>query len=115
MCVWGMWFQLPTTRNTLSLQAAQVVDRTSVDQLSTFGPILWISKEHIQKKKFKKGYVFQKTIQLTTPVGYTFIIYFKNLPVMKMLVFNFQNMMDMQKDYAYKIFNFVAFKKLIRI
>ncbi len=34
---------------------------------------------------------------------------------MKMLVFNFQNMMDMQKDYAYKIFNFVAFKKLIRI
>jgi hypothetical protein len=35
---------------------------------------------------------------------------------MKMSVFNFQNMMDMQKDYSYKKFsNFVALKKLIRI
>lgn len=34
---------------------------------------------------------------------------------MKTLVVNFQNMMDMQKDYAYKFFNLVALKKLIRI
>jgi hypothetical protein len=55
-----MWFQLPTRRKTLSLQAAQVVDRTSVGQLSTFGPILWISKEHIPKKYSRKDMYFKK-------------------------------------------------------
>jgi hypothetical protein len=32
-----------------------------------------------------------------------------------MSIVNFQNMMDMQKDHAYKFSNFVALKKLIRI
>jgi hypothetical protein len=31
--------------------------------------------------------------------------------VMKTLVVNFQNMMDMQKDYAYNFFQFKCFKK----
>jgi hypothetical protein len=39
----------------------------------------------------------------------------KRLLVMNTSVENFQNMMDMQKDYAYKFSNFVALKKLIRI
>ncbi len=36
-----------------------------------------IKRAH-SKEIFKKGYVFQKAIQLTTLVGYTFIIYNKN-------------------------------------
>ncbi len=72
-------------------------------------------KRAYSKKQIKEGYVFQKTIQLTTPVSYTFIIWKKKLLVIKMSIVNFQNMMDMQKDHAYKFSNFVALKKLIRI
>jgi thiosulfate reductase cytochrome b subunit len=40
-------------------------------------------------------------------------IHFLNLflLVMNMLVFNFQNMMNMDKRYAYQISNYVAYKK----
>jgi hypothetical protein len=47
-------------KNPKSLQAAQVVYRTSVGQLSTFGPILCISKEHIPKKYSRKDMYFKK-------------------------------------------------------
>jgi hypothetical protein len=56
----------------------------------------------------------QKKIQFTTPTGYIFI--FKNhLLIMNMTVFNFQNMMNMHKGYAYQNFNSIALKKLTRI
>jgi hypothetical protein len=115
-CVCGdMWFQLPTTRKSLSLQAAQVVDRTSVGQLSTFRPILWKSKEHIPTKKIQGRICISKnnSINYTSQLHIHYVK--KKLLVMKTSVVNFQNMMDMQKDYAYHFFNFVALKKLIRI
>jgi hypothetical protein len=38
------------------------------------------------------------------------------LPIMNKLVFNFQNMMDMHKGYAYQNFNSITYqKKLIRV
>jgi hypothetical protein len=73
-----------------------------------------------QKSIFQKEIQERICISENNSINYTSRLHIhyllkEKLPVMKMLVFNFQNMMDMQKDYAYKIFNFVAFKKLIRI
>jgi hypothetical protein len=57
----------------------------------------------------------KKEIQITTPNGYIFIYKKNHLSIMNMMVFNFQNMMNMHKGYAYQNFNFIALKKLTRI
>jgi hypothetical protein len=60
----------------------------------------------------KEGYVFQKrnSIYYTSMVTYIYI--FKNhLSIMNVIVFNFQNMMNMHKGYEYQNFNYIALKK----
>jgi hypothetical protein len=55
--------------------------------------------------------MYSKKIQFITPTSSTFIFYKNILLVMNMLVFNFQNMMDMHKEYAYQISNSIAYQK----
>jgi hypothetical protein len=55
--------------------------------------------------------MYSKKIQFITPTNSTFIFYKNILLVMNMLVFNFQNMMDMHKEYAYQISNSIAYQK----
>jgi hypothetical protein len=43
---------------------------------------------------YKEGYVFQKIIQLIIVASYTFIFLKILLPVMYMLIFKFQTMVD---------------------
>lgn len=60
--------------------------------------------------------MYSKKIQFITPTSSTFIFYKNILLVMNMLVFNFQNMMDMHKEYAYQISNSIVTKnKLIKV
>jgi len=53
----------------------------------------------------------KKEIQFITPVGYIFIFKKIHLSIMNMIVFNFQNMMNMHKGYEYQNFNSIALKK----
>jgi hypothetical protein len=49
--------------------------------------------------------MYWKKHQFTTLVGYNFIFKINGLLVMNKSVFNFKNMMDMHKGYAYQIYN----------
>jgi hypothetical protein len=60
--------------------------------------------------------MYSKKIQFITQTSSTLIFYKIILLVMNMLIFNFQNMMGMHKQYAYQISNSIAYqKKLIRV
>jgi hypothetical protein len=47
--------------------------------------------------------------------SYTFIFFLNGLLIMNRAVFNFKNMMDMHKGYAYQIYNFDFSKKPKRV
>jgi hypothetical protein len=55
--------------------------------------------------------MYSKRNQFITLASSTFIFYKIILLLMNMLVFNFQNMMGMHKEYAYQISNSIAYQK----
>jgi hypothetical protein len=59
--------------------------------------------------------MYSKRNQFITLASSTFIFYKIILFVMNMLVFNFQNMADIHKGYAYQIFIFLTKKELTRV
>jgi hypothetical protein len=79
---------------------------TNVVRLSSFGPLLWIIIKIFFTFFYKEGCIFQKIIQFTRIVGYTFIFLKIHLPAMYMLVFKFQNMEDMHQRCAYQNLKF---------
>jgi hypothetical protein len=82
---------------------------TNVGHLLTFRPIQKISIKYISFFLRKDMYSKKNSIYYNNQLHIHFLK--KSLLVMNMLVFNFQNMMNMEKRYEYQISNYVAYKK----
>jgi len=67
-----------------------------------------INKVVFLKKKLAKKDMCSKKREFITIAGYTFIFLKIPFPVMYMPVFNFQNIVDMHKRYAYQNFNSIV-------